>query len=161
MLGIPTWEFDDCRERLRSAFGRTDLLDDLDPQGERELCTLAERENGIPAVFVIGYPLESRPFYTRPRGAGGAAASFDLLFRGLEITTGGERLHGRESLERSLVGRGLAPEAFETHLRMFDLGMPPHGGLAIGLERLTMQILGLANIREATMHPRDRNRLTP
>ncbi|MDB5034704.1 MAG: aspartate--tRNA(Asn) ligase [Chlorobi bacterium] len=160
MLGVPTWEFDDCLERLRSAFGRADLADDLDPQGERELCVLAERENGIPAVFVIGYPLRSRPFYTRPRGDSGAA-SFDLLFRGLEITTGGERLHNRESLERALIGRGLAPEAFETHLRMFDLGMPPHGGLAIGLERLTMQILGLTNVREATMYPRDRHRLTP
>jgi nondiscriminating aspartyl-tRNA synthetase len=103
----------------------------------------------------------ARPFYTHPRGANGAAQSFDLLFRGLEITTGGQRLHSRIALEHALKNKGMDPKAFEGHLRMFDLGMPPHGGLAIGLERLTGQVLGLANVREATMYPRDRNRVEP
>ena len=76
-------------------------------------------------------------------------------------TTGGQRLHRREDLERSLISRGISPASFESHLRMFELGMPPHGGFAIGLERLTAQVLGLPNIREATLYPRDRYRLTP
>jgi nondiscriminating aspartyl-tRNA synthetase len=90
-----------------------------------------------------------------------ARRSFDLLFRGLEVTTGGQRLHRREALESSLRSRGIEPSGFEDHLRMFELGMPPHGGLAIGLERLTAQILGLQNIREAVLYPRDRYRLRP
>src|SRR5204863_5368563 len=107
----------------------------------------------------------ARPFYTHPRAGstsvGGAAAGFDLLLGGLEITTGGQRLHRRGDLEAALRARGLAPTAFESHLRMFDLGMPPHGGLAIGLERLTAQILNLPNVRQATLYPRDRTKLTP
>jgi nondiscriminating aspartyl-tRNA synthetase len=164
MLGVPIWEFGRCLELLKENFGRTDLTDDLDPEGERQLCALVEKETSVPAVFVIGYPLASRPFYTAPRettGTPGAAQSFDLLFQGIEITTGGQRLHRREDLEASLRQRGIDPGGFESHLKMFDLGMPPHGGLAIGLERLTAQILGLRNVREATLYPRDRYRITP
>jgi len=161
MIGVPIWEFNKCLDLLRENFGRTDLIDDLDPEGERQICSLVEKETGLPAVFVIGYPLQSRPFYTAPRGSEGAANSFDLLFYGVEITTGGQRLHRRSDLESSLRRRGIDPTNFESHLRMFDLGMPPHGGLAIGLERLTCQILGLSNVREATLYPRDRYRVTP
>lgn len=161
MLNVPIWHFEECLERLRQAHGRSDLVDDLDPEGERQLCVLAEKETGVPAVFVLGFPLSARPFYTQPGLKPGASASFDLLFRGLEITTGGQRLHLRESLEEALKGKGIKPESFEAHLKMFELGMPPHGGLAIGLERLTALILGIANIREATMYPRDRNRISP
>ena len=161
MLRVPIWEFGECLERLQENYGRTDLTDDLDPEAERQLCRLVEQETGVPAVFVIGFPLAGRPFYTAPRDRGGAANSFDLLLRGMEITTGGQRLHQREALEAALRGRGLDPLKFESHLRMFDLGMPPHGGLAIGLERLTAQVLGLANVREAVLYPRDRYRLTP
>ena len=157
----PTWEFSECLARLAKAHRRTDLVDDLDPDAERQLCALAEKEHGVPAVFVLGFPLKSRPFYTHPRGTEGAAQSFDLLFRGLEITTGGQRLHTRAALEASLRARGVDPAAFADHLRMFDLGMPPHGGLAIGLERLTAQVLGLTNIREVTLYPRDRQHVSP
>jgi len=150
-----------CLELLKASFKRTDLTDDLDPQAERQLCQLAETETGIPAVFVLGFPLSGRPFYTAPRGTKGAANSFDLLFQGVEITTGGQRLHRREDLEQALQGRGIDPANFQNHLRMFDLGMPPHGGLAIGLERLTAQILNLPNVRQATLYPRDRTKLTP
>jgi nondiscriminating aspartyl-tRNA synthetase len=160
MLDVPIWEFDRCMERLGEMSGRTRRDDDLAPEDERQLCALAEKETGVPAVFVIGFPLDARPFYTAPRG-GGRAQSFDLLFRGVEITTGGQRLHTRESLEASLRGRGIDPDSFESHLKMFDLGMPPHGGLAIGLERLTAQVLGLGNVREATLYPRDRYRVAP
>ena len=161
MLEVPIWDFEECLARLKSAHGRTDLVDDLDPEAERQLCVLAEKECGVPAVFVLGFPLAARPFYTHPGLKPGASASFDLLFRGLEITTGGQRLHTRASLEQALEQRGMSPQSFSGHLRMFDLGMPPHGGFAIGLERLTALVLGIANIREATLYPRDRNRISP
>jgi nondiscriminating aspartyl-tRNA synthetase len=161
MFEVPCWEFDSCLEMLRSRFGRTNLVDDLDPEGERQLCELAKQENGIPAVFVLGFPLASRPFYTAPRGSGGAASSFDLLFQGLEITTGGQRLHQREDLAAALRSKRIDPATFESHLAMFDLGMPPHGGFAIGLERLTCQVLNLPNVRQAVLYPRDRYKLTP
>jgi nondiscriminating aspartyl-tRNA synthetase len=161
MLDVPCWEFDSCLDRLRNKFGRTDLVDDLDPEGERQLCELAQQENGVPAVFVLGFPLAARPFYTAPRGTKGAAGSFDLLFQGLEITTGGQRLHRREDLANALRSRRIDPSAFESHLAMFDLGMPPHGGFAIGLERLTCRILNLPNVRQAVLYPRDRYKLTP
>jgi len=160
MENAPVWEFDECLERLKKE-GRTDLVDDLDGEAERQLCRLAEEECGVPAVFVLGFPLAARPFYTAPRGSSGAAQSFDLLFRGLEITTGGQRLHKRSDLEASLKRRQLDPSSFENHLRTFEFGMPPHGGFAIGAERLTAQILGLSNVREATLYPRDRNRISP
>jgi nondiscriminating aspartyl-tRNA synthetase len=161
LLNVPCWEFDACLEMLRENFGRTDLTDDLDPEGERQLCQLVAKETGVPAVFVLGFPLPARPFYTAPRGSRGAASSFDLLFYGVEITTGGQRLHRREDLEAALRGRGIDPTSFESHLAMFDLGMPPHGGFAIGLERLTAQILNLPNVRQAVLYPRDRYKLTP
>ncbi len=161
MLEVPCWEFDDCLEMLRVEFGRADLVDDLDPEAERQLCERARQVNGFPAVFVLGFPLAARPFYTAPRGSTGAASSFDLLFQGIEITTGGQRLHRREDLEAALRARSIEPSTFETHLAMFDLGMPPHGGFAIGLERLTCQIMNLPNVRQAVLYPRDRYRLTP
>jgi nondiscriminating aspartyl-tRNA synthetase len=156
MMTVPIWTFGECLERLE----RPDLVDDLDPDAERRLCQLAERDHGVAAVFVLGFPLTARPFYTHPLAAG-SAAGFDLLFNGLEITTGGQRLHRRQDLEDALRSRGLEPASFEDHLRMFDTGMPPHGGLAIGLERLTTQVLGLSNVREATLYPRDRYRVVP
>jgi len=161
MLDVPCWEFADCLERLRAECGRHDLTDDLDPEAERQLCARARRETGVAAVFVLGFPLAARPFYTAPRGSAGAAASFDLLFQGIEITTGGQRLHRREDLEAALRSRSIDPANFESHLTMFDLGMPPHGGFAIGLERLTCQVLNLPNVRQAVLYPRDRYKLTP
>ncbi len=160
MLQVPIWDFHECIRRLRDKLGRTELTDDLDPAAERQLCSMAEKEFGVPAVFVIGFPLSGRPFYTHPRTET-TAAGFDLLFCGLEITTGGQRLHRREDLERSLQARSILPTSFESHLKMFELGMPPHGGLAIGLERLTAQVLGLSKVRDATLYARDRYRLTP
>jgi len=161
MLNVPCWEFSACLEMLRDELGRTDLVDDLDPEAERQLCERARKQTGIPAVFVLGFPLAARPFYTAPRGSAGAAASFDLLFQGIEITTGGQRLHRRCDLEAALRSRSIDPANFESHLTMFDLGMPPHGGFAIGLERLTCQIMNLANVRQAVLYPRDRYKLTP
>lgn len=159
MKDTPIWTFSDCLQKLEKHYQRKDLVDDLDPEAEKQLCELAMQETGIPAVFVLGFPLSSRPFYTK--GEKGISYGFDLLFRGLEITTGGQRLHLRSDLEAALRSRKIDSASFEAHLKMFDLGMPPHGGLAIGLERLTSQILGLTNIRSATMYPRDKKRIDP
>jgi nondiscriminating aspartyl-tRNA synthetase len=161
VLHAPCWEFAECLELLKETFHRLDLTDDLDPEGERQLCQIANERTGVPAVFVLGFPLANRPFYTAPRDNSGAANSFDLLLEGIEITTGGQRLHRRDDLEAALRGRGLEPANFESHLRMFDLGMPPHGGFAIGLERLTARVLNLPNIRQAVLYPRDRYKLAP
>jgi nondiscriminating aspartyl-tRNA synthetase len=150
-------EFSNCPERLCTRFRRNDLTDDPDPEAERQLCQLAAEGDGDTRGFVLGFPLAGRPFYTAPRGAEGAANSFDLLFCGVEITTGGQRLH----LRVSALQRAIRPEGFAGHLAMFDLGMPPRGGFAIGLERLTAQILKLPNVRQAVRHPRDRYKLTP
>jgi nondiscriminating aspartyl-tRNA synthetase len=97
-------------------------------------------------------PLEGSPDLTR---------SFDLLFRGLEITTGGQRIHDHQMLVDAFVSRGLIPGDFDYYIDTFAYGMPPHGGLAIGLERITQQILGLVNVREASIFPRDRGRIFP
>ena len=111
-------------------------------------------------MFVTGFPFKSRPSYTHPASDGVHAAGFDLLMRGLEVTIGGgQRLHRRAHLEAALNVRRIDPKGFESHLRMFDFGMPPHGGLALGLERVTCQVLGLTNVRVATLYPRDLNRL--
>jgi nondiscriminating aspartyl-tRNA synthetase len=135
---------------------------DLDPEGERQLCAYAEREFGSEFLYVVGFPLSKRPMYTNfyehePETARG----FDLLFRGLEITTGSQRIHDYQLLLSKLRERGLDPAQYDYYLSAFRHGMPPHGGLAIGLERLTMKILDIPNVKLATLFPRDRHRLTP
>lgn len=135
---------------------------DLPPEGERVLCELAARRWGSEFLFVTAFPLAKRPFYTMPQpGAPHLAEGFDLLYRGLEITTGGQRLHELPALEAAMRARGIAPESTGGYLEAFRHGMPPHGGFAIGLERLTARVLGLGNVREASLFPRTRNRLTP
>lgn len=135
--------------------------EDLTPEGERALCEYFAREAGIEMVFVTHYPWSVRPFYAMPESGTNKSHSFDLLFRGLEVTTGGQRIHLLSRLIEAMESRGLRPESFEDYLQCFRYGMPPHGGLAIGLERLTKQLLALANIREASLFPRDGNRLSP
>lgn len=135
---------------------------DLSPEGERWLGEWAKREHGSELLFVVGYPMRKRPFYTAPEpGRPEYSSSFDLLFRGTELVTGGQRLHRYEDYLDALASRGLEPTAFAHYLEAFRFGMPPHGGFAIGLERFLMQLLGLPNIRLATLFPRDAHRLAP
>ncbi|MBM3315187.1 aspartate--tRNA(Asn) ligase, partial [candidate division WOR-3 bacterium] len=113
-------------------------------------------------VFVSRYPRSARPFYTMPDPDDAESTlGFDLLFRGLEVTTGSQRIHNYQMLCDSIRRIGGDPKSFEFYLEVFKYAMPPHGGLAIGAERLTQQLLGLANVREASFFPRDRFRLTP
>lgn len=135
---------------------------DLSPQDERWLGAWAQEQHGSDFLFVTGYPMVKRPFYTHPDpGRPGYSNSFDLLFRGVELITGGQRLHRYDDYLAALGRAGYPVAPFESYLEAFRYGMPPHGGFAIGLERLLMQLLALPNVRLATLFPRDLNRVTP
>jgi nondiscriminating aspartyl-tRNA synthetase len=136
-------------------FADTGVADvDLAPADERRLC----EEHGE-LLFVTGFPMAKRPFYTHPEpGRQEYSNSFDLLFRGMEIVTGGQRLHRYEDYVAALAGK---TEAYESYLQAFKYGMPPHGGFALGLERWTARLVGARNVRETTLFPRDLNRLAP
>lgn len=157
---IPSMKLADAIELIKEKYNKTDLERDIDPEGERLICQYAGEELGSEFIFLTHYPQSKRPMYTMP-AEDGLTHSFDLIFRGMEITTGGQRIHGYEQLKNSIASRGMNPDSFTNYLDVFKYGMPPHGGLAIGLERLTAQLIGLHNVREATLFTRDRLRITP
>jgi len=135
---------------------------DLAPEHERALGAWALAEHGSDLLAVEGYPMAKRPFYTHPQPDDPRwSNSFDLLFRGLELVTGGQRLHTPSSYDAAIRARGEDPVAYAPYLQAFEHGMPPHGGFAIGLERWTARLTEVANIREVTLFPRDLTRLTP
>jgi aspartyl-tRNA synthetase len=112
--------------------------------------------------FVVDWPTRSKAFYIKPKpNKPELCEGFDLMWRWIELVSGGTRIAEKESLEKRLREQGLNPDAFKHHLQTFDYGMPPHAGWAIGLERLTMILTGKKNIREVTLYPRDKLRLTP
>jgi nondiscriminating aspartyl-tRNA synthetase len=155
---IPALHF---AEALRIAGAPADEPD-LAPAHERALGEWALREHGSEFVFVTGYPMRKRPFYTHPQPSDPVwSNSFDLLFRGLELVTGGQRLHRYADYEAALAARGETTEAYRGYLDGFRYGMPPHGGFAIGLERFVARLTGAANVREVTAFPRDLHRVTP
>lgn len=159
---IPRLTLEEARQTLKSVYGKGSPVGNLDPEGEKLICDYAAKEFGSELLFVTKYPVAKRPFYAMPDSADGKLTnSFDLLYKGLEITTGGQRIHQHDRLVNNITKFGLNPEGFASYLETFAFGMPPHGGFAIGLERLTMKVLGLSNIREATLLPRDRSRLMP
>lgn len=135
---------------------------DLAPEHERALGEWALEKHNSAWLFVTGYPMAKRPFYTHPQpGDTRWSNSFDLLCMGLEITTGGQRLHRHADYLAAIEARGMAAEPFAGYLEAFRHGMPPHGGFAIGIERMIKQIVGAANVREVMLFPRDMQRLTP
>jgi nondiscriminating aspartyl-tRNA synthetase len=160
---IPAIHFADAQKLITRATGE-DLEGepDLAPAHERWLSDWALTEHNSEFLFVTGYPMIKRPFYTHPDpGRPEFSNSFDLLFRGLELITGGQRLHRYDDYLAALHGRGEDPEDYEGYLLAFKFGMPPHGGFALGLERWVARLTGAGNIRETTLFPRDLNRLTP
>lgn len=157
---IPSMKLSEAVEILKERYSRDDLSSDLDPEGEKQICEYAKEHLGSEFLFITHYPRSKRPMYAMPAEKD-LTHSFDLLFRGLEITTGGQRIHNYEQLKESIASRGLKVESFKDYLEVFKYGMPPHGGLAIGLERLTGQLLGFRNVREVTLFPRDRDRIRP
>ena len=135
---------------------------DLAPEHERALGAWALAEHGSDFVAVEGYPMAKRPFYTHPQPDDDRwSNSFDLLFRGLELVTGGQRLHEPSAYDAAIRARGEDPADYAAYLQAFRHGMPPHGGFAIGLERWTARLVEAANVREVTLFPRDLHRLSP
>ncbi|MFZ2413077.1 MAG: aspartate--tRNA(Asn) ligase [Candidatus Cryosericum sp.] len=135
---------------------------DLAPQHEKWLGEWAKETFQSDFLFVTGYPMVKRPFYTAPNPDDPTYSnSFDLLFRGTELVTGGQRLNKFDDYARALESHGMTQEAVAGYLEAFRFGMPPHGGFAIGLERFIMQLTGLTNLREAALFPRDMERLQP
>jgi nondiscriminating aspartyl-tRNA synthetase len=160
---IPVVDFLEAQRLIHAATGEDVLGEpDLAPAHERWLGDWALREHDSEFVFVVGYPLAKRPFYTHPDPTRpGQSNSFDLLFRGLELITGGQRLHAHAAYVDALAERGMDPEPLAGYLEAFKHGMPPHGGFALGLERWVARLVGAANVRETTLFPRDLHRLTP
>ena len=160
---VPQLHFTEAQALVAGALGEHERdQPDLSPEGERWLGRWASEQHGSELLFVVGYPMSKRPFYTHPEpGRPGSSRSFDLLFRGTELVTGGQRLHRHADYVAALAARGMSPAPLAGYLDAFESGMPPHGGFAIGLERLLMQLLGLPNIRLAALFPRDLTRLSP
>lgn len=160
---IPQVRFREAKELVAQAYGRKIKNPyDLEPEEESLIGRYFQERHGSDFVFVTHYPSKKRPFYAmddpeNPRDT----LSFDLLFRGLEITTGGQRIHTYQAQVDKMIAKGLDPADFASYLQMHRYGMPPHGGLGLGLERLCMKLFGDANIRLASMFPRDMSRLDP
>jgi len=133
---------------------------DLEPEHERWLCAYSREKLGSDFIFITHYPVAKRPFYTMEDSDDpGFTKSFDLLFRGVEIATGGQRVHNYDMMIEKLKTKNLNSENFSFYLQAFKYGMPPHGGWGMGLERLTQKMLGLDNAKEAALFPRDMNRI--
>ncbi|MBQ9103980.1 MAG: aspartate--tRNA(Asn) ligase [Clostridia bacterium] len=160
---IPSIKFMDAKKLLVEKFKyKPSDMKDFDPQEEELLGKWAKKELNSDFLFVTHYPSKKRPFYTMDDPEDPEyTLSFDLLFRGLEITSGGQRVHDYKAQVEKMEKLGMNPAEFETYLLLHKYGAPPHGGLGIGLERLTMHLLGFKNVRNATMFPRDINRVTP
>ncbi|MBW6431880.1 aspartate--tRNA(Asn) ligase [Patescibacteria group bacterium] len=160
---IPRLKLKEAQEILKKEY-KEDCVGapDLDPKQEKLICEYAKNKLGSEFVFITHYPTKKRPFYAfdDPQDKS-LTLSFDLMFRGIEVTTGGQRLHLYNDYLKKMKERGINPGDFNDYLKVFRYGMPPHGGLAIGAERLIARILGLENIREASLFPRDINRLRP
>ena len=160
---IPAVRFDVAKELVSQKYNRKIRNPfDLEPEEEALIGQYFKEEYGSDFVFVTHYPSKKRPFYAMDDPQDDKfTLSFDLLFHGLEVTTGGQRIHDYNQLKAKIAARGMEEEGMEQYLDTFKHGMPPHGGLGIGLERLTMQLLGEENVREACLFPRDLNRLEP
>lgn len=164
---IPRITLLQARQLVTEKYGHAVGGKDLDPEAERLLCQHYAETEGSDFVFVTKYPRAARPFYAHadhnPDGTlnPDLTRGFDLLFRGIEITSGGQRIHDHAMLMDSIAAYKLNPESLAGYTEVFKYGMPPHGGFAIGAERLTAKLLGIANVRYARAFPRDRHRLTP
>lgn len=160
---IPQVRFDEAKKLVSEKYDRPIRNPyDLDPEEEMLIGQYFKEEMDADFVFVTHYPSKKRPFYAMDDPADPVyTLSFDLLFHGLEITTGGQRIHDYQTLVEKIEDRGMTQEGMEQYMMIFRHGMPPHGGLGIGLERLTMKLLGEENVRETTLFPRDLGRLEP
>lgn len=160
---IPQVRFDEAKRLVSEKYDRPIRNPyDLEPEEEHLIGQYFKEEYDADFVFVTHYPSKKRPFYAMDDPEDKTfTLSFDCLFRGMEITTGGQRIHDYQMLMDKIAARGMTEEGMESYLMAFKHGMPPHGGLGIGLERLTMKLIGEDNVRETTLFPRDLSRLEP
>lgn len=158
---IPAMKLREAQEVIKKETGEDCTKEpDLEPAHERFLCEYSKREFNSDFIFITHFPITKRPFYTHEDEKDpGYAKGGDLLFRGIEITTLAQRIHDYDILVQSMKNKGLDPEKFRYYLQAFKYGMPPHGGLGLGLERLTAKFLGLENVKQAALFPRDLNRI--
>lgn len=158
---IPAMKLREAQQIIKKETGEDCTNEpDLEPAHERFLCEYARREFNSDFIFITHFPITKRPFYTHEDETDpGYAKGGDLLFRGIEITTLAQRIHDYDALVQSMKTKGLDPEKFRFYLQAFKYGMPPHGGLGLGLERLTAKFLGLENVKQAALFPRDLNRI--
>jgi nondiscriminating aspartyl-tRNA synthetase len=158
---IPRLKLREAQQIIKKEYGEDCTNEpDLEPQHERWLTEYAQKTWHSDFIFITHFPITKRPFYTyEDENDPGYAKGFDLLFRGVEITTGAQRIHDYDKLVASMEKKKLDPEKFSFYLQAFKYGMPPHGGFGLGLERLTAKLLNLENVKEATLFPRDLNRI--
>ncbi|MFA5962152.1 MAG: aspartate--tRNA(Asn) ligase [Parcubacteria group bacterium] len=158
---FPRLRLTEALEILEKEYGKKTEDVDIDPEGERLICEWAKKTHNSDFVFLTHYPVNVRPFYSMPSADGQYTETFDLIFRGVEIASGGQRIHIYEELKKSILKHGLVPDEFESYLDIFKLGMPAHGGWGLGSERIVQKILNLGSIKEAILFPRDVKRITP
>lgn len=151
--------YDDVVKKIQQQHSQTEWGKDLSTEDERLLGDIMKTE-GVDFYFITKYPLASKPFYTMPDGEK-YSRSFDLECKGVEISSGSQRIHDVSLLIERLKACGLDPKDFDGYLKAFRYGIPPHGGFGFGIERFLMELLELSNIRECILFPRDRTRLTP
>ena len=158
---IPCLKMREAQELIFKRTGKDNRKEpDLEPEDEKEICEYAKEKYNSELIFITHYPTKKRPFYTYPDPEDPEyTLSFDLLCRGLEVVTGGQRIHDYKMLLKNIKKWGNKPKDFKFYLQAFKYGMPPEGGFAIGAERLVKQILYLENLREATLFPRDMIRI--
>ena len=160
-MAIPRIRLSEALEILEKEYGKTVENEDIDGEGERMICEYVSKTYGSDFVFLTHYPIHLRPFYSMPSADGKYTETFDLLFRGVEIASGGQRIHDYQMLVDSIRRKGLEPESFKDYLDIFRYGAPAHGGWGLGSERIIHKLLGLGSIKEALLYPRDDKRLAP
>ena len=161
---VPSYRLSEVHELLFNEKLTSDHRgeDDMAPEEERAICKYAKEKYGSDYVFITHFPTEHRAFYAmNDPDDPSLTLSYDLLMCGIEITSGGQRIHDEAEYRRKMIERGMNPNNFKFYLDTFHNGMPPHGGFAIGLERITSCFLGISNVKEASLFPRDINRVAP
>ncbi len=158
---IPRLKLTEALEILEKEYGKKMDGVDIDNEGERMICEWAQKTYSSDFIFLTHYPADIRPFYSMPSADPQYTETFDLLYRGVEIASGGQRIHDYGQLVGNIKKHKLKPEDYEHYLHIFKYGMPPHGGWGLGSERILQKILGLKSIKEAILFPRDVKRLTP
>ncbi len=160
---IPSVKLAEIREIIKKKYDYA-IPDgtDIDPEGERLAGRYAKEEFNSDFIFLTHYPWKDRPFYTMPSAENPEeTCGFDLIYRGVELATGGQRIHDYNQLIENMKKKGVKPDGMEYYLDVFKFAMPPHGGWGMGSERLIQQMLGLGSIKEAILFPRDVKRLSP